>query len=58
MSKRQEAKEFRRQEALAVTLYNRGKRLKDIKRRCPMVESWTVRGLAFAANLRTSFARS
>lgn len=53
MTKREEAKKYRAQEKLAIRLYNNGKTLKSIKRRCPMVESWMVRGLAFASNLNT-----
>ncbi len=51
MTKRELAKKYREQERLAVSLYNKGQRLKAIKRRCPMVDGWMVRGLAFAANL-------
>lgn len=51
MTKRELAKTYRAQEKLAIQLYNAGKTLKVIKRRCPMVDSWMVRGLAFANNL-------
>lgn len=51
MTKREQAAAYRKQEVKAIAMYLDGKKLKQIKKRCPMVPSWMVRGLAVAASL-------